>query len=111
MSKNWSEWDIVCFLSRANDDGSSACHIATIENVPEVLRLLMKHQADVASLDNNGKKPIDIAREKSHKECARYCEQLTMLFCIVSLFRLFYWRLLRNAYGPRDSNFTAKFHF
>ncbi|XP_075257511.1 uncharacterized protein LOC142349672 [Convolutriloba macropyga] len=57
--------------NEANDDGSSACHIATIENVPEVLRLLMKHQADVASLDNNGKKPIDIAREKSHKECAR----------------------------------------
>jgi uncharacterized protein len=51
---------------RQGAGGNTALHAAAYFDHPEVAAWLLEHGADAEAVDHEGKRPIDVAREKGH---------------------------------------------
>jgi ankyrin repeat protein len=56
------------------EGGFVPLHTAALNGDAEIVRLLLDHGADALRPTNDGKTPLDLAREAEHAECARLLE-------------------------------------
>ena len=64
-------------LDRQSREGNTPLHYCVIQNQIESMRLLLRSGADPAVENKNGKTPVDIAKERSHRECEEMVRQST----------------------------------
>merc|ERR1711920_221841 len=63
------EWG--CPLTSKDQGGQQALHLGCINGAAEAVAVLIEAQADVATLDKNGKTPIDLAIKSGHLNVCR----------------------------------------
>ena len=71
-------------LDRKTKEGNTPLHYCVIQNQPEAMRLLLRSGASADLPNNNGKTPLNIARERGY----HLCEELVRL-----------WKLLTNNFN------------
>ena len=55
-------------------DGNTPLHLAVTYDVPQCIKLLLNHGANIAAKNSEGKTPLDISREKSFDDCTELLE-------------------------------------
>ena len=56
--------------AKSNHTGCTALHSAARNNIPKVADLLLRAGADPLALNQDGKRPLDLALQRGHKEVA-----------------------------------------
>ena len=64
-------------LDRQTREGNTPLHYCVIQNQSESMRLLLRSGANPTVENNNGKTPVDIAKERGHT----LCEEMVRIQC------------------------------
>ena len=56
-------------LNRQTKEGNTPLHYCVIQDQSESMRLLLRSGANPALENNNGKTPLDVAKERNHRGC------------------------------------------
>ena len=67
-------------LDRKTKEGNTPLHYCVIQNQPEAMRLLLRSGASPDLPNNNGKTPLNIARERGY----HLCEELVSLWKLLN---------------------------
>ena len=74
-------------LDRQTREGNTPLHYCVIQNQSESMRLLLRSGANPAVENNNGKTPVDIAKERGHTLCeemVRIKESIIHMYSLAS---------------------------
>ena len=70
-------------LDKQTREGNTPLHYCVIQNQCESMRLLLRSGANPCVENNNGKTPIDIAKERGH----HLCEEMVRLVILNPVYR------------------------
>jgi Arf-GAP/SH3 domain/ANK repeat/PH domain-containing protein len=66
-------------LDRQTREGNTPLHYCVIQNQPESMRLLLRSGATPTVENNNGKTPVDIAKERGNHVCEEMVSSIDRL--------------------------------